>query len=167
MLVYHGSNVVVSEPQILLSKYRKDFGAGFYCTTLKSQAERWALRKATGEDDAIISIFEYSPDENLAIKSFRGLDDEWLEIIAAGRSGRLDACQPYDIIEGPMADDTVWDYVADYLDGNISKAAFRELTRFRHPTHQIAFVSQRALTTLRFLRWESAFEEDINGSNLK
>lgn len=160
MLVFHGSNVVVSQPQILNSKYRKDFGRGFYCTTMKRQAARWARRKASDGEEAIVSIYEFTPDENLSVKSFRELDDAWLDMIAAGRSGSLDACQPYDIIEGPMADDTVWDYVADYLDGNITKAAFRELTRFRRPTHQIAFVSQRALETIRFLGWESASAEE-------
>lgn len=35
----------------------------------------------------------------------------------------------YDIVEGPMADDTIWDYVEDYAAERISKAAFWELVR--------------------------------------
>lgn len=56
----------------------------------------------------------------------------------------------YDIVEGAMADDTIWDYVEDYIGGRISKAAFWELVKFKYPTHQIAFCSDAALQTLRF-----------------
>ena len=30
----------------------------------------------------------------------------------------------YDIVEGPMADDTVWNYVNDFLTGRISRKQF-------------------------------------------
>ena len=40
MKLYHGSNVVVQNPKILEKKRALDFGAGFYCTIIKEQAER-------------------------------------------------------------------------------------------------------------------------------
>lgn len=49
-----------------------------------------------------------------------------------------------------MADDQIWDYVEDYISGNISKVAFWELVRFKYPTHQIAFCTEEALKTLHF-----------------
>ena len=39
-----------------------------------------------------------------------------------------------------------------YTDGEISRAAFWELARFKHPTHQISFHTARALATLTFER---------------
>ena len=39
--------------------------------------------------------------------------------------------QIFDIVEGPMADDQIWDYVEDYMSGKISKAAFWELIKFK------------------------------------
>ena len=56
------------------------------------------------------------------------------------------------IVEGPMADDTIFHYVQSYTDGEISRAAFWGLARFKHPTHQISFHTARALTTLTFER---------------
>ena len=56
----------------------------------------------------------------------------------------------FDIVEGPMADDQIWDYVEDYMSGNISKAAFWELIKFKYPTHQIVFCTEDALKTLHF-----------------
>ncbi|MBQ8637625.1 MAG: DUF3990 domain-containing protein [Lachnospiraceae bacterium] len=44
-LIYHGSNVAVPNPKILINGYYKDFGYGFYCTNLEKQAKRWALTK--------------------------------------------------------------------------------------------------------------------------
>ena len=36
--LYHGSNVAVERPQILVSGFYKDFGYGFYCTNIEKQA---------------------------------------------------------------------------------------------------------------------------------
>lgn len=49
-----------------------------------------------------------------------------------------------------MADDTIWDYIEDYIAGRISKAAFWELVKFKYPTHQMVFCTGDALQTLRF-----------------
>ena len=56
----------------------------------------------------------------------------------------------YDIVEGPMADDTVWNFVNDFLNGDISREVFWAYAKFKHPTHQISFHSIRALGCLRF-----------------
>lgn len=60
----------------------------------------------------------------------------------------------YDIVEGPMADDTVWNYVNDFLAGDISRNAFWELAKFKHPTHEISFHTLKALDCLKFERSE-------------
>ena len=46
-IIYHGSNVEVSNPKILINGYYKDFGYGFYCTNIEKQAKRWALTKSS------------------------------------------------------------------------------------------------------------------------
>ena len=48
-----------------------------------------------------------------------------------------------------MADDQIWDYVEDFIAGNISRAAFWELAKFKYPTHQIVFCTEEALKTLQ------------------
>jgi hypothetical protein len=44
MKIYHGGFCPVEKPEIRASANAKDFGRGFYCTQLQSQAERWAKR---------------------------------------------------------------------------------------------------------------------------
>ena len=49
------------------------------------------------------------------------MSDEWLDFIAKCRAGET---HPYDIVEDPMADDTIWDYVNGFTSGQISREAF-------------------------------------------
>ena len=49
-----------------------------------------------------------------------------------------------------MADDTIWNYVNDFLSGDISREAFWALAKFKHPTHQISFHTEAALKCLSF-----------------
>ena len=55
------------------------------------------------------------------------------------------------IIIGAMADDQIYNYITDLLKGEITREAFWELAKFRHPTHQIAFCTDEALKTIKFI----------------
>ena len=63
----------------------------------------------------------------------------------------------YDIVEGPMADDTIYNYIQNFIDGKISRAAFWELVKFKYPTHQISFHTVSALDTLQFIGSEKVY----------
>lgn len=148
MIIYHGSNMVVKEPEIITSGFYKDFGYGFYCTNIKKQAIKWALTKSKKH---VINFYEYDENNELNILKFAEMNEEWLDFIALCRNGQK---HNWDIVEGPMADDTVWDYVEDYLDGNISRTAFWELVKFKHPTHQIVFCNDVSLKCITFKEGE-------------
>ena len=150
--LYHGSNQIVDEPEIRIARYNKDFYYGFYCTLIKEQAIKWATRyQSTG----YLNEYSYTENPELKIKKFETMTEEWLDFIADCRLGKA---HDYDIVEGPMANDTIINYVQDFIDGNISRAAFWELAKFKKPTHQISFHTARALTTLKF---EKGYE--VNG----
>ena len=143
-ILYHGSNVIVQKPQNLINGHYKDFGYGLYCTNIEKQAKRWALTKRGA---SILNKYFYFENKNLKILTFPKMTDEWLEFVVDCRRGKE---HNYDIVEGPMADDQIWDYVEDYISNNISKAAFWELVKFKYPTHQIVFCTEDALKTLQF-----------------
>lgn len=145
-LIYHGSNQIVRNPRILVQGFYKDFGYGFYCTRIEKQAVRWANTK---RNPHIVNVYAYEGKPGLFVKLFPDMTDEWLDFIAACRTGKEHS---YDIVEGPMVDDTIWDYVEDFLAGRISRPAFWELAKFKHPTHQILFSTEDALKTIRFVR---------------
>ena len=143
-IVYHGSYCKVEEPKLLDNKYTKDFGKGFYCTILKEQAIKWANKY----DTKIINLYEYHENNNLKIKEFTVMTEEWLDFIIESRNGKK---HDYDIVIGAMADDQIYNYITDLLKGEITREAFWELAKFRHPTHQIAFCTDEALKTIKFI----------------
>ena len=148
VIVYHGSNVVVPEPKIMINGHYKDFGYGFYCTNIKKQAKRWALTK---RGESIVNIYSYSDISSQEAKIFSEMTEEWLQFVVDCRRGIE---HNYDIVEGPMADDQIWDYVEDYMAGNIKKSAFWELAKFKYPTHQITFCTKEALKCLEYRGYE-------------
>ncbi len=143
--IYHGSDSVVEFPEIRTHRYNKDFYFGFYCTEMKEQALRWATRH---NDIGILNVYKYTPDNSLNTKTFPEMSEEWLDFIVACRSGKS---HDYDIVEGPMADDTIFNYVQNYIDGAISREAFWALAKSKHPTHQVSFHTAKALTTIEFV----------------
>ena len=110
MKLYYGSNVPVKVPEIRSVGFYKDFGYGFYCTALEKQARRWALIKCPVH---IVSVYDYTPSEELKILSFPSMTEEWLDFVVDCRRGLPHG---YDIVEGPMADDTIYNYIQEPMD---------------------------------------------------
>lgn len=153
MILFHGSKVIVESPEIRIQKYNKDFYFGFYCTLYPQQAIRCATRF---NGAGYLNEYEYLPNETLNIKRFSEMSEEWLDFIVACRLGNSHS---YDIVEGPMANDTIFNYVQNFVDGKISREAFWALAKFKKPTHQISFHTARALATLNFLKAEEVRNE--------
>lgn len=144
-ILYHGSNVIVEHPDIRIRGYEKDFGYGFYCTNFEKQAKKWALTKPKNH---VVNVYEFSGYDECNTIIFKEMTEEWLDFIVDCRRGIR---HNYDIVEGPMADDTIWNFIEDFVKGEISRAAFWELVKFKHPTHQIVFCSQKALDCIKYL----------------
>jgi hypothetical protein len=144
--IFHGSNVKVEKPEILIRGFYKDFGFGFYCTNIEKQAQKWAM---TRQGKSIVSVFQYQPTSTLKILSFPQMTEEWLDFVIACRRGIK---HDYDIVEGPMADDQIWDYVEDLIEGTITREAFWILVKFKYPTHQIVFCTTEALSAITYER---------------
>ena len=85
----------------------------------------------------------------MKVLRFEKMTDGWLDFIGACRSGKTHS---YEVVEGPMADDTVWNYVNDFMSGAITRKQFWALAEFKHPTHQISFHSLSALACLKFVK---------------
>lgn len=143
-IVYHGSYCIVENPEIKVGKYTKDFGKGFYCTILEEQA----IKLAKKYDTPIVNKYEYNQNNKLKIKEFTVMTEEWLDFIINCRNGQE---HDYDIVIGAMADDQVYNYITDLMNETITRAAFWELAKFRHPTHQIALCTEQALNCIKYI----------------
>ena len=147
MTVYHGGYEPVSDPEIRSGRNTRDFGAGFYCIIIKEQAERWARRY----NSKIVSIYDVRLNSDLKIKDFREMSEEWLDFIVDCRSGKA---HDYDIVIGAMADDQIYNFISDFMDGVITRKQFWVLAQFKYPTHQINFCSEAALKCLEYRGYE-------------
>ncbi len=147
MLVYHGSYAEVREPKIIVGRNTKDFGTGFYCTVIKEQAQRWARRY----DTPTVNIYSSLIDEKLDILEFKTMTDAWLDFIIACRSGKPHS---HDIVIGAMANDQIYNFISDYMDGILTREQFWVLAKFKYPTHQINFCTDDALKCLTFVKSE-------------
>lgn len=149
MTLYHGSNLIVSCPMIVKTTYAKDFSWGFYTTTFKEQAEKWARRRAQRYGGVpCISVYEYAPSASIDVLEFDSTSNEWLDFVASCRAGNT---HHHDVVVGPMADDEIWNMVEDFLSGVLSREEFLSIIKFRHPTHQMSFHSIAALNSLTFV----------------
>lgn len=147
MEIYHGSYTSVQKPEIIKGKFTKDFGDGFYCTELKRQAVKWAKRY----DTPVVSTYEYKPAGELKILYFNDMTDEWLDFIVACRSGKP---HDYDIVIGAMANDQIYNYVADFMNGILTREQFWVMAKFKYPTHQINLCTDKALQCITFKGYE-------------
>ena len=106
MTVYHGSYVVIKTPEIIKSRNTKDFGPGFYCTVIREQAERWARRY----DTSVVNTYTVRMNTDLRILEFKDMTEEWLDFIIDCRNNIE---HNYDIVIGAMANDQIYNYIAD------------------------------------------------------
>lgn len=134
----HGSNVSIEQIDLSRSKRGKDFGQGFYLNANPDQAMEMAIRttRFLNEGEPTLSCFEFDEDEavnnGLNIKIFPDYTEEWAEFVVMNRKNNSDApAHTYDIVIGPIADDTVGVQIRRYIMGYLSASSLVEELRFK------------------------------------
>ena len=150
MIVYHGSSLVVKQPDVQHSYRPLDFGKGFYVTTVYEQAVRWANRKRSlfGTEKAIVNRYQLKENlKDFRLKTFDDDLEEWIDFVCRCRDG-ADDYKNYDLIYGKVADDKVFRVVDMYKSGIWDKArALREIKVY-DTYDQVAFITQTAIDHL-------------------
>ena len=120
MILYHGGTESIEKPEILFSLASRDFGAGFYCTDIKTQAEKWALRQGRiRKKNAVLNIYEFNIDsaqKSLNYKMFTDYTIEWLKLIISCRINPQQKHE-FDIVYGKIANDDVGETVQAVING--------------------------------------------------
>lgn len=153
MLLYHGSNMAVEKPEVNAGRRALDFGAGFYLTSNRDQAERWAQavvrRRQSG--CAMLNCFEFEETkiDLLKVLKFDGPDSDWLDFVVSNRNGVCES-SAYDIVIGPVANDSTLPVIDDYMDGRYTKEEAIVRLLPQKLTDQYAFVSEKSLTVLHY-----------------
>lgn len=150
MILYHGSYLEITEPDLLHSRRNVDFGLGFYVTPLYEQAKKWCSKFKQREKYAVISryIFDDKREADLKVLRFDSYSEEWLDFILNCRKGK--DMTDYDIVVGGVANDKVFNTVELFFDGLIDKREAIKRLQYEKPNLQICFRTERALGLLHF-----------------
>ncbi len=120
MILYHGSNVAVEKPKILLSDRKLDFGTGFYLTSSLEQAKKWAVltarRRKSGSPVVTVYDLREGAAEQLKTRRFDGAGAEWLRYVSANRKA-VAFSDDADLVIGAVADDKTMPVIGLYLAG--------------------------------------------------
>ena len=153
MILYHGSNYNFDHVDLSKPKDRRDFGRGFYTTTLSEQAEDWAatLFDRYKGDGIFIYEMELELTRDLSIKRYEGLSEEWLLMVQKNRT--LGGIQHnFDIVQGPVANDKTTRTIALYIAGIINANEAIERLRANKINNQVSLHTPAALSHLRIVR---------------
>ncbi len=155
MIVYHGSNVVVSKPELRKPNRFLDFGLGFYTTTNKLQAISFADKVTKRRKEGTKTVSIYKIDEQCAFQEcsvlrFDSADEAWLDFVSANRSGKYRG-KTYDFVYGPVADDSVYLTFSLYSANLLTKEETLKRLKIQKLYDQLVLSSEKALSYLQFI----------------
>lgn len=151
MTLYHASNVEVRKPMLVESNRMLDFGPGFYTTTNREQAERFArsvVSKRGGTPMINTYVFDEAAFSECLVRRFDSPSEAWLDFVAENRTGRY-AGMRYDLIFGPVANDAVYTTIGLYMRGFLSKEATIYELRVKKLYDQLVFATPKSFHYLK------------------
>lgn len=146
MQVYHGSTLCVEYPLAAICRDHLDFGKGFYLTDLKEQAISWAQRVAVinKQEDVCLNVYNLDIETvrlNYKVLTFLTYDDAWLNFVVDNRRG-LQSWLDYDMVEGGIANDRVFNTIELYYSGLIAKEEALRRLSYELPNNQLCLLNQ-------------------------
>ncbi|MEG0253563.1 MAG: DUF3990 domain-containing protein [Muribaculaceae bacterium] len=159
MILYHGSNVEITQINLNLSKVGKDFGCGFYLSEDKKQALELARRKTEQLDQGFPTVTkfkfndEFIQNNNVSILRFNEYNRDWAEFVLLNRKNKSRTpAHNYDIVIGPIANDTVGYQIRRYTSGLIDMTKFlEELKYMKGISFQYFFGTEKSIKLLKNL----------------
>lgn len=172
LIIYHGSENIIKEPEYGKGKPYNDYGRGFYCTEHIELAKEWACSDSHGGyankyelDTTGLNILDLNSEKFCII--------HWISILLNNRSFTLEndlAIQAkkyilenfpvdttgFDVIKGYRADDSYFSYARDFLQNTISVKRLSQVMKLGNLGNQIVLVSPKAFRNLHFVGYEEA-----------
>ena len=163
MILYHGSNLEIATIDLEKCKPFKDFGKGFYLTSIDAQAREMAYH-TTRIYGGTPTVTEYEFDESILtsgdfnVRQFPEIPTvEWAVFIHNNRwrdnkdisSLECNRDAKYDIVIGPVADDKVALTIRLYMRHVIDLEGLKSQLTYRKLTNQYSFHTQEAISKLK------------------
>ena len=153
MKLYHGSNTIIEQPQLLKPIRTLDYGSGFYTTTSEQQAREWIIKKSKDDNNhKYVNIYEINEDE-LKLQKVLRFDkptDEWVDFVMRNRQDET-FTHDYDIVYGPVANDRVYLQFGLYEQGFITKATLLAELKVYKLVDQMLVHTEKSMQLLHFV----------------
>lgn len=171
MVIYHGSENVITKPAFGAGNHKNDYDRGFYCTEDKELSKEWACKR---DSDGFSNCYDLNTD---GLKICNLNDDynilNWLALLTKYRGywqrksiaeeaknflqeNYLIDISGYDVIVGYRADDSYFSFVQDFIMGTISLQKLSMAMKMGDLNDQIVLKSQKAFEHLAFIGYEKA-----------
>ncbi|MBO6127445.1 MAG: DUF3990 domain-containing protein [Pseudobutyrivibrio sp.] len=167
LVLYHGSDKIISTPRFGDGKPFNDYGRGFYCTKHIELAKEWAVEAGR---DGFVNVYEIE-DRGLQILN---LNDEkysilhWITILLEHRSFSVNSplamdgfgflqrnyhieIDDYDAIIGYRADDSYFSFARAFLANTISIEQLEAAMQLGELGQQFFIKSEKAFSKLKFI----------------
>lgn len=154
MILYHGSNMAIEQIDLNRSNRYKDFGRAFYLSAELQQAEEMAENRADFLGGSpIVTPFSFNEEllhsEDLNIKIFPHYSLEWAQFVWNNRDETQNFQHPFDIVFGPIMNDTIGVQMREYRKKKTDLQGFLEGIKYeKGETFQYAFCTERAIKLL-------------------
>lgn len=152
--IYHGSIEVVEKPEIRHPNRSLDYGSGFYTTTSLAQAKKLVERrmKDKGVSVGYVNVYELDDTvmQNLKLLLFEKPTEEWVNFVMKNRTER-GFTHDYDIVYGPVADDSVYTQFTLYEGGIISMPTLIQELKTYKLVDQYLFHTEASLSAIKFI----------------
>ena len=159
LILYHMGFQIIEKPDVHYGRKNADFGQGFYLSAQKEFSMRWA-RERKG---AVTYLNRYSLNlEGLNIKRFER-NEEWFRYLFANRRGYSDGLGEFDVIIGPIANDTLYDTWGIITSGFLEESEAMELLMLGAVYEQVVLKNEKAAAALRFLGAREVSGDEIAG----
>ena len=145
--VFHAGYEEITSPDVFKGRKNADFGQGFYLTDNEEFASRW-VREKKGSD-IVVNIYELNL-EDLKVKRFER-NEEWFRYVFSNRRSMSDTLSEYDVIMGPIANDTIYDTLGIMTSGYLADEEAMKLLCIGPSYGQITLKSLKAAENLKFL----------------
>lgn len=152
--VYHGSLEKVEVPEIREANRLLDYGSGFYTTTSYEQARRLVERRMKEKKISVGYINVYELDDevvnSLNTLIFEKPTEEWVDFVMHNRTER-GFTHDYDIVYGPVADDSVYTLFTLYEGGIISLPTLIQELKTYKLIDQYLFHTSKSLFAIQYV----------------
>ncbi len=176
MVIYHGSENIISTPIYGRGSNANDYGRGFYCTESIEVAKEWACKRNT---DGFVNAYEL----DLKGISVCNLNDDkyhilnWLALLtkyrgywqrkSLGEEAKnylqehyLIDISGFDIVIGYRADDSYFSFAQDFIMGTISLQKLSNAMHLGKLGEQVVLKSERAFNMVKHAGFEEVSAEE-------